>query len=156
MTAGPQSIGGLAARRPSHLDEPVLALLRGQNVCVVNTHGPDGTIHSRPVWVDTDGRHVVVNSAPGRTWVADLDRTPQVTCTIVNQQNLYEFVTIEGRVVARSTEDAAEHIDFLAQKYLGLDRYPYPRHGRVKLLILPERILHMAPEDSGVGPLTAE
>ena len=117
---------------------------------MINTHGPAGQIHSRPVWVDTDGRHVVVNSVPGRTWVRDLDRTPNVTCTVVNQAEPYEFVTIEGRVVARTTEDAAEHIDFLAQKYLGLDRYPFSSTGaRVKLLILPERILHMAPEDSG-------
>lgn len=147
----PPSIGGLAVRRPGVLDEPVLHLLRAKNVCVINTHGRGGTIHSRPVWVDTDGRHVVVNSVPGRSWVSDLERDPEVTCTVVNQENPYEFVSIEGRVVDRSTEDAADHIDFLAQKYLGVDRYPFVTGARVKFLVLPERILHMAPEDEALG-----
>ena len=148
-----QSIGGLAVRRATRLDEPVLALLRAQNVCVVNTLGPAGTIRSRPVWVDTDGEHVVVNSVPGRTWVRVLERDDRVTCTIVNHTNPYEFASIEGRVVDAATDGAADHIDFLAQKYLGLDRYPFSGAGerRIKLLIRPDRILHMAPDDATLG-----
>jgi PPOX class probable F420-dependent enzyme len=145
------SLGGLAVRRPSRLDEPVLQLLRAKNLCVVNTHGRGGTIHSRPVWVDTDGSHVVVNSVRGRSWVNDLERAPEVTCTVVNLENPYEFVSIEGRVVGSSAEGAAEHIDYLAQKYLGLDRYPFATGSRLKILVLPERILHMLPEDEALG-----
>ena len=146
--ARPKTIGGLVVRHPDSLDEPILALLRAPNVCVINTLGPNGVIHSRTVWVDTDGDHVVVNSVAGRVWVQDLERSPTVTCTIVNLANPYEFVSIEGRLVERTTEGAADHIDFLAHKYLGVDLYPFRSTAEPRLLlrIRPERILHMAPE----------
>ena len=142
------SIGGLVVRRPDHLDEPVLALLRGLNACVVCTQGREGVIHSRAVWVDTDGTHVVLNSVEDRVWMRDIERDPQVTCTVVNQANLYEFASIEGRVVARTNEGADANIDAIAKKYLGVDVYPFhsPDDPRVMLLVEPVRILHMAPE----------
>ena len=144
----PTSIGGLVVRHPTVLDEPVLSLLRAQNVCVLSTLGANGAIHSRPVWVDTDGEHVVVNSVEGRVWVRDLARDPSITCTVVNLANPYEFVSIEGHVVERTNVGAAEHIDFLAQKYLGVDVYPFHSDAEPRLLfrIRPDRILHMAPE----------
>ena len=60
MTAGPAVVDRRAdrARRPRPSTSLSLGLLRATNVCVINTHGPGGTIHPRPVWVDTDGRHV--------------------------------------------------------------------------------------------------
>lgn len=150
--ARPKTIGGLVVRHPDSLDEPILALLRAPNVCVINTLGPNGVIHSRTVWVDTDGDHVVVNSVAGRVWVQDLERSPTVTCTIVNLANPYEFVSIEGRLVERTTEGAADHIDFLAHKYLGLDRYPFhsATEARLTLRVRAERILHMSPEDANL------
>ena len=152
MTAA-ETIGGLAVRHPRTLDEPILRLLRAQNVCVINTFGADEVIHSRVVWVDTDGTDVLVNSVEGRVWVGDLDRNPNVTCTVVNLSNPYEFVSIEGTLVERSGDGATEHIDVLAQKYLGLERYPFHSETEPRLLlrIRPERILHVAPEAAAVG-----
>ncbi len=152
MTAK-KSIGGLSVRHPVSLDDPVLALLRAQNVCVINTHGQDDVIHSRSVWVDTDGSHVMVNSVASRVWVRDLDRNASVTCTVVNMSNLYEFASIEGTLVERTNEGAKEHIDFLARKYLGLDEYPFhsATEPRVLFKIRPNRILHMAPEIAGLS-----
>ena len=146
--AGVPTIGGLVVRHPSALDEPVLALLRAQNVCVISTHGAGEVIHSRAVWVDTDGEHVVVNSVDGRVWVNDLARNSNVTCTIVNLANPYEFASIEGLLVDRTTDGATEHINFLAKKYLDLDDYPFhsDTEQRVIFRVIPTRILHMAPE----------
>jgi PPOX class probable F420-dependent enzyme len=151
MTVEPnrhESIGGLQIRRPDGLDDPVLALLRAQNVCVINTHGASGEIHSRVVWVDTDGEHVVVNSVAGRVWVEDLARDPNVTCTVVNLSNPYEFVSVEGRLAERTFEGGAEHIDFFARKYLGLDEYPFhsATEPRIIFRVAPTRILHVSPE----------
>jgi PPOX class probable F420-dependent enzyme len=147
-----KTIGGLVVRHPAALDAPILALLRAQNVCVINTLGAGDVIHSRAVWVDTDGDDVLVNSVDGRVWVRDLDRNPAVTCTVVNLANPYEFVSIEGRLVERINEGADDHIDALALKYLGLDRYPFhsANEPRVLFRIRPERILHMAPEDTSL------
>lgn len=143
-----KSIGGLIVRHPATLDEPVQALLRAQNVCVISTHGTDGVIHSRVVWLDTDGEHVLVNSVGGRVWVGDLARDAIVTCTVVNLTNPYEFVSIEGRLAERTTAGAEDHIDVLAHKYLGLDVYPFHSATEPRLLfkISADRILHMAPE----------
>ena len=147
MTAA-KTIGGLMVRHPVAIDEPILALLRAQNVCVINTLGPHGVIHSRAVWVDTDGEHVLVNSVDGRVWVRDLARNPTVTCTVVNLSNPYEFASIQGKMIERTTDGADHHIDFLAHKYLGLDHYPFHSATEPRLLfrIRPDRILHMAPE----------
>ena len=46
------------------LDAAVLTLLEATNVCVVSTLAPDGSIHARAVWVDTDGEHVLLNPSP--------------------------------------------------------------------------------------------
>lgn len=152
--AHPPSIGGLAVRHPTALDAPVLALLRAENVCVVSTLGANGVIHARTVWVDTDGEHVVVNSVGNRVWVRDLQARPStVTCTVVNLGNPYEFVSIEGRVAQCSNDGADDHIDVLAQKYLGLEEYPFHNAAepRLKILIRPDRILHMTPEDTALA-----
>jgi PPOX class probable F420-dependent enzyme len=142
-----ETIGGLAVRRLSALDDGVRALLRAKNFCTVATHGPDGSIRVRVAWVDTAGLHVVLNSVAGRAWVRDIERNPLVNCSVVNLENPYEFASIEGAVVEHTRSGADDHIDFLARKYLDVDVYPFhdPAEPRVVLRILPERILHMAP-----------
>ena len=142
------SIGGLSVRHPPRLDGAVLELLRAQNVAILSTLTPRGAIRTRTVWVDTDGEHVVVNTVADRQWARDLERDATVTCTVVSRENPYEFVSIEGQQVDRTVVGAAEHIDEMARKYLGLDRYPFhdPAQPRVLVRISAERILHMAPE----------
>ena len=150
--AAAKTIGGLVVRHLTVLDEPILALLRAPNVCVINTFGAEDVIHSRAVWVDTDGDDVLVNSVAGRVWVHDLDRNPTVTCTVVNLANPYEFASIEGKMIERTNEGAEDHIDLLARKYLGVDQYPFhsATEPRVLCRIRPDRILYMAPEDASL------
>jgi hypothetical protein len=61
---------------------------------------------------------------------------------VVNRQNPYEYAEVHGRVVEDTHEGADEHIDRLAQKYLGVDEYPGRQEGeqRVKFLIEPEKV----------------
>lgn len=140
-------VGGLAWRRSSFLDEAVCALLEARNVCVVSTTGKSGSIHSIPVWVDTDGTNVLLNSVDGRAWVRNLERDPRVTCTIVQSGNPYEFVEIRGRVASRSHDEAEAHIHRLAKKYLDLDEYPWlrPEDRRVLITVSPDNVFHMRP-----------
>jgi PPOX class probable F420-dependent enzyme len=119
-------------------------LLEAPNFGDVATLRADGTPHVVPVWVDVEGNRVVLNSARGRAWPANLERDPRVTLTVQNLENPYEYVSIRGRV-AEMTEDGADaHIDALAKKYLGLDEYPSRRPGerRVIVRIEPERVAH--------------
>jgi hypothetical protein len=51
---------------------------------------------------------------------------------------------VRGRAHGR-TEGADEHIDRLAQKYLGVDRYPYRQEGeqRITYLVDADRVRHV-------------
>lgn len=125
------------------LDDRDRELLKGKNFVHVSTLRPDGTIQTVPVWVDvSDDGNVLLNSAEGRAWPENLRRTGRATLTVQNLENPYEYVTITGRLVEDTHENADEHIDSLAKKYLGEDRYPFRQPGeqRVKLAIAPERV----------------
>ncbi len=117
-------------------------LLKAPNFCNVATLRADGSVHSAPVWVDVQDGMAVLNTAEGRTWPGNLERDPRVTLTVQNMDNPYEYVTIRGRVAERTTEGADEHIDKLAMKYLGQERYPLRQPGETRLIIrvAPERI----------------
>lgn len=141
------NLGGLDWRRLGSIDAAVRALIDAKNVCIVSSIREEGGIHAIPVWVDTDGEHVLLNSVEGRAWDRNLRRDPNVTCTIVESGNPYEFVEIRGRVVGRSLEEGEEHIHRLAQKYLDLDRYPWlrPEDRRVLYRVAPTSVFHMRP-----------
>jgi len=107
----------------------------------LGTMMPDGTPQVTPVWVDLDGDLVVVNTAKGRQKDRNMRRDPHVALAIIDPENPYRYLEIRGRV-AEITEDGADaHIDKLAKKYLGADKYPYRQSGEVRVMfkIRPER-----------------
>lgn len=117
-------------------------LLRGKNWATVVTLREDGSPHATPVWIDTDGEHVLFNTAVGRAKERHLRHDPRVSVTVLpaeNQQAGYVSVNGTAELVE---EGAKEHIDKLAHKYLGVDEYPYLRPGerRVIVAITPEKI----------------
>jgi PPOX class probable F420-dependent enzyme len=117
-------------------------LFRGRNWGTVTTLRPDGTPHSTPVWVDTDGENVIFNTAIGRVKERNLRRDPRVSLVVLpaeNQQAGYVSVTGTAEI---SEEGAVEHINKLAQKYLGKEKYPWlqPGEQRVIVTITPEKI----------------
>ena len=114
----------------------------GRNFAAVATVMPDGSPQVSLVWVDSDGEHIIINTAEGRIKTNNLRKDSRVAVAIANSENHYEQVMIRGRVVEESHEDADEHINFLAKKYLGLDEYPHRQPGevRVKFTIEPEKV----------------
>jgi hypothetical protein len=54
----------------------------------------------------------------------------------------YRYVEIQGRAEPRE-QGAEEHIDALARKYIGQDRYPWRAPGdvRVTYVVKPERLV---------------
>jgi PPOX class probable F420-dependent enzyme len=95
---------------------------------------PDGSPHVSPVWCDYDGEHVVINSAKGRVKDRNMRRDPRVGLDIVDPDNPYRHLSIRGRVVNIDEQGADEHIDKLAKKYLGQDRYPRRAPGEVRVI----------------------
>ena len=103
---------------------------------------PDGSPQVTPVWVDFDGVYIVVNSAYNRQKDRNMRRDPRVALSIIDPDDPYRYIQIRGRVV-KITEDGADaHIDRMANKYLGVDSYPYRRPGEVRIIykILPEKV----------------
>jgi PPOX class probable F420-dependent enzyme len=116
-------------------------LLEARNFCHVATIDSDGTPHVAVVWVDVNGSDVVLNSAEGRDWPENLRRDPRVTLTVVNHDDPYEYVSIDGRVVEMTHDGARDHIDRMAQKYFGKETYPGPSdETRLLIRVRPEKV----------------
>ncbi len=110
-------------------------------VGVLTTLRDDGSPHNTVVWVEHRDGEVSVNTATGRAKPKHLERDPRVSLTVVDPQNAYRWISIEGRTEV-STEDADAQIDRLAKKYIGQDEYPWrtPTEERLKVRILTERV----------------
>ena len=132
---------------PEKIEGRVAELLEAKNFAQVATVRQDGSPHVTPVWVDHDGEHVVLNTAEGRDWPANARRTGQIAINVPNQENPYEYVYIRGTVAEDTTDGADEHIDKMAQKYMGVDEYPFRQDGEQRLIIkvAPDKITHNDP-----------
>lgn len=107
---------------------------------------PSGDPQVTPVWCDFDGECVLINTAVGRQKDRNLQRDGRVALSILDPDNPYRYLEVRGRVVERTTRGADEHIDKLAQRYLGQDKYPFrvPGEQRVIFRIRPEHITKMS------------
>src|SRR5919202_2087723 len=111
------------------LAEPVRKLIEAPNLGHLATLMPDGSPQVTAVWVDTDGEHILVNTAEGRQKPRNLGNDRRVAISIVDQANPYRTASIRGEVVEATHEGADAHIDRLAKKYLGQDTYPLRQAG---------------------------
>ena len=109
------------------LPPALLELLRSPAPCFIANLMPDGGPQMTQTWVDVDdaGR-IVVNTVAGFQKVRNVERDPRVALNIADPANPSRYFGVRGRVVAMTTDGAAEHIEALAQKYLG---GPYPWFG---------------------------
>ncbi len=124
------------------LDSGLQKLLKEPAYGQLATLMPDGSPQLTQVWVDTDGRHVIVNTVVSHQKVKNVRRDPRVAINVHDPARQYRIANIRGRVVELTEAGADEHIDALARKYLGADRYPFRRAGqrRIMLKILPVTI----------------
>ena len=95
---------------------------------------PDGTPQVTPVWFDYTNGKIRVNSAKGRVKARNMREGAPVALAILDPENPYRYVQIRGRVGHVTEEGASAHIDSLAKKYLGKDKYPYSRPGEVRVM----------------------
>jgi PPOX class probable F420-dependent enzyme len=106
---------------------------------------PDGSPQVTPVWCDFDGKNVIVNSAKGRQKDKNLRRDARVALAISDPANPYRYLEVRGKVVDITENGADAHIDKMAKKYLGKDKYPFSRPGEVRVMykIEPEHFSKM-------------
>ncbi|MGH7420154.1 MAG: TIGR03618 family F420-dependent PPOX class oxidoreductase [Candidatus Rokuibacteriota bacterium] len=105
---------------------------------------PDGTPQVTPVWVDYDGRHILINSAAGRRKDLNMAERRHVAVEITDPDNPNRYLAVRGPVVEIQEAGADAHLDRLARRYLGRDRYPdsYRFPGEVRRIykITPEKV----------------
>jgi PPOX class probable F420-dependent enzyme len=120
----------------------MIRLVEEPSYAQIATLNPDGSPHLTEVWVDTDGSHLLVNVADTRQKTKNVRRDPRVAVQVIDPTNAWRLITVTGRVVEITAEGADEHIDKLAKKYLGQERYPWrnPAEQRLILKILPEKV----------------
>ena len=106
---------------------------------------PGGEPQVTPVWIDYEGGKILINTAAGRQKDKNLQRDGRVSLAILDPDNAYRYLEVRGRVSERTTRGADAHIDKMAKKYLGQDKYPYRRPGETRVIykVTPEHITSM-------------
>ena len=127
------------------LSPNAVKLLQQTVIAHVATVMTDGSPQVTPVWVDVDpdGSHVIINSAEERIKTKNLVRDPRIALSIFDPQDAHRGVVIRGTVVERRVGDDGgnQHIDKMAKKYRGLDKYPNRREERVLMRIKPHHVM---------------
>ena len=93
---------------------------------------PDGSPQVTPVWIDYADGLLRVNTAKGRTKARNMNAGSRVALVIQDPDNPYRYLAVRGRVKRMTEEGADAHIDALAKKYIGQEKYPYRRPGEVR------------------------
>jgi PPOX class probable F420-dependent enzyme len=130
---------------PDVIPEKFRDLFNKKAFASLTTLMPDGSPQTTPVWCDSDGQHVIFNSAKGRQKDRNVRRDPRVAMAIVDPDNPYRYLEIRGKVVEITEQGADAHIDKMAKKYLDKDKYPFRQPGEVRVLykIRPEHTTTM-------------
>ena len=130
-------------------DPSIAELFEGKNFAFLATlMKDDGSPQVTPTWVDIDksSNTILINTAKGRIKHINISKDPRVAVSVIDFSNPYHMVTVRGKVIEQiDGKEADEHIDKLAKKYLGKEKYPgrSPGEERLLLRIKPELVAHM-------------
>jgi PPOX class probable F420-dependent enzyme len=120
------------------LPDNLVALLRTPALCYVATVMPDGSPHLTQTWVDTDGKHVVINIVDGMQKARNFGRDPRVAVAISDAAKPIAFTQVRGRVVGMTSEGGVESIHGLAHKYTGKPYAWYGGQEQTRLIVTIE------------------
>jgi PPOX class probable F420-dependent enzyme len=127
--------------------EPIRAFLDAPRYAVVATLNPDGSPHQAVVWYRLDGEDIVLNSAEGRRWPANLRRDPRISFMV---EDGLRYVSARGRVQVEDDQEIAQaDIAEMARRYHAdrpdhaeeLIRDRFSRQRRITFRFRPSRIL---------------
>ena len=117
------------------LPPELLALLRRPSPCFFATTMPDGSPQLTQTWADTDGEHVLINTVQTHQKVRNVERDPRVAVNIADPADPSRYFAVRGQVVDIGATGAAEHIEALAQRYLGTSYPWYGGRDQVRLIL---------------------
>ena len=119
---------------PASFPEKYLDIFEKKSFGAFTTLMPDGSPQTTPVWVDLKDGDIWVNSALGRQKDKNVRRDARVAVTIIDADNPYRYVEVRGKVKEITQTGADAHIDAMAKKYLGQDKYPFRQPGEERVL----------------------
>lgn len=85
-----------------------------------------------PVWFDTDGEYILINTNEGRLKDRNMKNNGNVAMVIQDPKSPYRYLGMQGKVVSHTTEGADEHINMLSLRY---DEEPWKcREGQKRII----------------------
>ena len=122
------------------LDNKTIQMASGPNYAALTTLFNDGVPQTHVMWVDTDGKNILINTEIHRFKYKNVLKDPRVTVMIWKHDNPFKFVEVRGIVVGEITgQDARDNIDRLSEKYWDKP-YPFPvETERIVLIIKPNK-----------------
>jgi PPOX class probable F420-dependent enzyme len=131
---------------PVKIPQSLRTMLEDKAYGHVVTFNAQGKPEITMVWMDVEGDELLFNTAEGRRKPDNIRRDPRVIVSVQDRNNPQAYAVFHGK--GRVTAAGADaHIDKLAKRFLGLDKYPYrrPTEKRLVVRIEVDRI-------SGMGP----
>ena len=116
------------------LPQSVKKLLQDKAYGHVVTYNDKGTAQLTMVWMDVEGDDVLFNTSEGRRKSQNLRRDPRTIVSVQDRNDPQAHAVFYGK--ARVTEAGAdEHIDKLAKRFLGADKYPFRQPGEKRVIV---------------------
>ena len=116
------------------LPQSVKKILEDKAYGHVVTFRPDGKPQVTMVWMDVDGDEALFNTAEGRLKPQNLRRDPRVIVSVQDRNDPQSYLVLHGK--ATMAEAGADpHIDKLAKRFLGAEKYPFRRPGEKRLMV---------------------
>jgi PPOX class probable F420-dependent enzyme len=93
-------------------------LIEGAYPVSLTTVMPDGQPQTTPVWCNSAGDFVLINTMRGFRKEQNMRANPRVTLLAYDPQNPLHNLEIRGRVIEMTTENAVAHLDELTRLYM--------------------------------------
>jgi PPOX class probable F420-dependent enzyme len=126
--------------------EDLARLFQSRNIAFISTLTKDGSPHITPVWAEMVEDLILINTFETSAKNKHIINDKRVAISIVEQNNPFNMVSIQGRVIEQTTEGADDHLKKLARRYLGIGKYYYrkPNHNRIIIKIQPEKVMGLS------------
>jgi PPOX class probable F420-dependent enzyme len=116
------------------LPQSVKKIMQDKAYGHVVTFNADGKPQVTMVWMDAEGDEVLFNTADGRLKPKNLRRDPRVIIAVQDRNDPQSHMVFHAK--ATVTEAGADdHIDKMAKRFLGADKYPFRRPGEKRLIV---------------------
>ena len=124
------------------LSPEVQAFLHEKVYAHVATLNKDGSPQVTPVWVDTDGEHILINSSLGRQKVLNMQRDARVALSIAPPEDPHRGIVVRGIVKDITPDTDQKLINSFSLKYRGNPVYNV-REGETRMVIRiePTRVI---------------